>query len=71
MKFRNTFSSCMMRRIEKCHRGGFSEKTTNQAFLIGAKTALTIFLKLGRDQVLGEGKILASCMTSSFSYFGH
>ena len=44
-KFRNTFSSCMMRRIWKCHRGDFSEKTTNQAFLCPAKTALTIFLK--------------------------
>ena len=45
MKFRNTFSSCMMRRIKKCHRGGFSEKTTNKVFLSAAKTALTIFLK--------------------------
>lgn len=67
MKFRNTFSSCMMRRIEKCHRGDFSDKTANQVFLKGAKTALTIFLKLGSDQVLWEGNVLASCMTSSFS----
>ena len=45
MKFWNIFSSCMMRRIKKCHRGGFSEKTANQVFLSAAKTALTIFLK--------------------------
>ena len=45
MKFRNTFSSCMMRRIRKCHRGGFSGFDANQVFLRGAKTALTIFLK--------------------------
>ena len=45
MKFRNTFSSCMMRRIKKCHRGGFSGFDTNPVFLNAAKTALTIFLK--------------------------
>ena len=67
MKFRNTFSSCMMRRIEKCHRGDFSEKTTNQVFFVLDITALTIFIKLGSDQVLWEGNVLASCMTSSFS----
>ena len=71
MKFRNNFSSCMMRRIEKCHREDFSEKTANQAFFVLDITALTIFLKLGSDQVLWEGNGLASFMTSSFSYFGH
>ena len=45
VKFQNTFSSCMMRRIWKCHRGGFSGFDANQAFLSAAKTALTIFLK--------------------------